>query len=138
MESSEQLREVVAALKHDLGKYVAWRSANLEDSVWEGEVTDEWVDALRADLLTTRTTRDGAEETAWDVWVRLAGELERPLEAELASVEQAVTALRESLAPLRAGDRKALAAMRGTIREAQGTIRAELRALQRRLAASEA
>ena len=45
----ELQRERAAALKHDLGKYVAWRSANLPESAWSGELDATTRDALQAD-----------------------------------------------------------------------------------------
>jgi hypothetical protein len=126
------LRELVAALKHDLGKYVAWRSANLDEAAWTGPLPAELVEALRADVLRTR-----GEEPAWDVWRRLTAALPRPLpEPELVAVERAVEVLRANEAALRDHDTRALTAARGEIRAAQQRIREELRELQRRLAAA--
>lgn len=135
MDRSE-LIEQVAALKHDLGKYVAWMSANLGDEHWQGPVRDELVEALRRDLLRTRTSAEGAPEAAWDVWARVADAWPRPLPApELAPVEAAVATLRAAEPALRAGDRPAIAAARPAIRAAQQTIRAALQQLHRRLLA---
>jgi hypothetical protein len=128
------MRERVAALKHDLGKYVAWTSANLDEEAWTGPVGDTLLEALRGDLLETRKREDGAE-AAWDVWVRLTDDLPRPLDIEeLAAVERAVATLRAAAPALRAGDHGALAEIRGDVREAQLRIRQELSALNRRLA----
>ncbi|MCA9661585.1 MAG: hypothetical protein KC486_24810 [Myxococcales bacterium] len=128
------LLEVVADLKHDLGKYSSWMSANLDDAEWEGPVSDGLVDALRRDLLRTRTGLDGGPESAWAVWERLAADLPRPLPApELETVEAGVEVLRRAEVPLRRGDRDALAALRGVVREAQQSIRSELLRLHRRL-----
>ena len=68
----------IAALKHDLGKYVAWMSANLDEECWQGPVRDELIDALERDLLRTRTPADGPPEPAWAVWQRLGGALPTP------------------------------------------------------------
>jgi hypothetical protein len=127
-----ELRELVAALKHDLGKYVAWRSANLDEAAWSGPIRSDLVEALRADLLRTR-----GDEPAGEVWRRLTAALTRPLEhAELVAVERAVETLRGCEVALRSDDTSALARARADIRAAQRRIRDELRDLQRRLAAS--
>lgn len=125
--------ERAAALKHDLGKYVAWRSANLDEGAWTGPVTTELVDALRADLLTTRAAGDRSE-CAWEVWARLTSDLSRPLEEpELVRVEQAVERLRAFETALRERDHAALATGRQQIRSAQMDIREALRGFHRRL-----
>lgn len=132
MPNTSELLEQVAALKHDLGKYVAWTSANLEDEVWEGPLADELVSALRADLLETRKHGD-RREAAWEVWHAYAGALPRPLEPELERVAAAVAEL-EGVGPaLRADDRPAIAEARGRIRAAQQSIRRQLLDLHRRL-----
>jgi hypothetical protein len=129
-----ELVEQVAALKHDLGKYVAWMSANLGDDQWQGPLRDELFDALSRDLLRTRSTADGGYESAWDVWHRFAADWPRPLpEPELVAVEAAVATLRSFEPALRAGDRAAIASARPAIRAAQQTIRGELQQLSRRL-----
>lgn len=132
---SPQVRtiEQVAALKHDLGKYSSWLSANLDDGAWEGPVSEALVDALRRDLLATRTGADGVPEAAWAVWERLSSDLPRPLPAELEAVVEAVAVLRRAEEPLRRGDAAALAPLRPAIREAQRSIRGALLRLHRRL-----
>lgn len=128
--------ERVAALKHDLGKYVAWMSANLGDDHWQGPISDELFEALRRDLLRTRTAADGAPEAAWEVWARLSVDWPRPPPApELVQVEASVAALRAVEPALRSGDRAAVAAARPAIRSAQQAIRAALQQLHRRLQA---
>lgn len=128
--------EQVAALKHDLGKYVAWMSANLDEACWQGPVGDELIEALRRDILRTRTTAEGRAEAAWEVWERFAARWPRPLPApELSDVEAAVAVLRAHGPALRAGDRRALATARGPLRAAQRAIRAALQQLHRRLQA---
>ena len=122
------MRERVAALKHDLAKYVAWRSANFDDAAWTGPLTDELADALRADVLRTR-----GNDPAWVVWRRFADELADALhEPELVAVAQAVAEL-EALAPALHEGGDALANARPTIRAAQQRIRSELAGLHRRL-----
>ncbi|HET6582660.1 MAG TPA: hypothetical protein VFG69_04420 [Nannocystaceae bacterium] len=131
--ATEELRERVAALKHDLGKYVAWRSVNLPDDAWTGAPTDALVDALRADVLATRRVGD-RDEAAWDVFAAHTAALPRPWPApELAAVEAAVAALRTVESALRENDRDGIAAARPVIRAAQATIRRELATLHRRL-----
>lgn len=126
--------EQVAALKHDLGKYVAWMSANLGDDYWHGPVRDELIEALRRDLLRTRSAADGTVETAWELWSRFAAEWPRPLPApELVDVEAAVDVLRAHGPALVKGDRDAIAGARLPIRAAQQTIRSALQQLHRRL-----
>ena len=128
------LRECIAALKHDLGKYVAWRSVNLPEEAWTGPPGDALVDALCADVLATRRTADG-DQAAWDVFASHTRDVPRPWPVpELAAVEQAVQALRACEPALRERDHVRIAELRDGIREAQGTIRAELAALHRRLA----
>jgi hypothetical protein len=132
------MRERAAALKHDLGKYVAWRSINLSEDVWTGPVTDELVDALRADLLETRSTGEHSE-CAWEVWARLTADLPRPLEEpELARVERAVEALRAFERALRGGDPQGIEAGRLSVRRAQLEIREGLRDFHRRMMRSQA
>ena len=126
--------EQVAALKHDLGKYVAWMSANLGDDYWHGPVRDELIEALRRDVLRTRSAADGTVETAWELWSRFAAEWPRPLPApELVDVEAAVDVLRVHGPALVNGDRDAIAGARLPIRAAQQTIRSALQQLHRRL-----
>ena len=127
------LRERVAALKHDLGKYVAWMSANLDEELWDGPVQTLLVEALQRDILATMT-RNGRDEPAWVVWARLTSDLPRPFPApELDAVARAVERLESAGAPLRRGDRQALASLRHDIRAAQGEIRTNLARLHQRL-----
>ncbi len=127
------MTERAAALKHDLGKYVAWQSANFDDEAWEGPLTDALLDALQADILRTRT-HDAAEQPAWEVWAAHTHDLPQPWsEPELHTVEAAVAVLHAHEAGLRTADRDAVAAARPEIRSAQGQIRAALRDLHRRL-----
>jgi hypothetical protein len=128
----EELIERVAALKHDLAKYVAWTSANLGEEVWDGEMDGELVGALQADILRTRKGREGPE-SAWEVWHSLSEDLPRPLAPELQSVAEAVETLASFARSLEEGDAQALAPARPTIRGAQMQIRAQLRSLHRRL-----
>jgi hypothetical protein len=119
----DSLIERVAALKHDLGKYVAWTSANLEERVWTGPLDDEWIDALRADLLETRKSGD-RRDAAWEVWAAHRVGLPEPL-------EPIGPVLRESV--LGENQRETLARERANIRAAQQDIRNALRDLHRRL-----
>ncbi len=132
------LVEIVAALKHDLGKYSSWISANLEDREWGNPLSDRCVDALSRDLLCTRTRRDGSAESVWEVWERLSAPLPRPLPApELSAVERAVGELKAAEVALRAADKVALGELSGALRGAQQTIRRELLRLHRRLRAGD-
>lgn len=136
-DSSEFCRQV-AALKHDLGKYVAWMSANLDEACWRGPVRDELIDALTRDLLRTRTPAEGPPEAAWELWDRLAAALPRPwTEPELRTVDGAVAVLRAAEPALRARDGAALTDQRDGVRAAQRTIRAALQQLHRRLLQAE-
>lgn len=136
-DSSEFCRQV-AALKHDLGKYVAWMSANLDEALWHGPVRDELIDALSRDLLRTRTPAEGPPEPASALWDRLGAALPRPWTApELHEVDRAVAVLRAAEPALRARDRDALAVQRDGLRAAQRTIRAALQQLHRRLLQAE-
>jgi hypothetical protein len=130
----QDLRERVAALKHDLGKYVAWTSVNLDEAVWEGPLGDELTSALRRDLLAT-LTRDGQAEPAWAVWARLTDGIDEVSEiAELSAVQAAVKVLEAAGPGLAVDDRTDVLARRGQIRDAQLLIREQLRELTRRLA----
>lgn len=130
------MQERAAALKHDLGKYVAWRSANFDDAAWSGPLDDALMEALRDDLLRTRQRPDG-DQAAWEVWAAHTHDLPEPLpEPELRTVAAAVAELRAHEPALRALDRDALARARPAIRRAQAEIRAALRDLQRRLSAT--
>jgi hypothetical protein len=133
---STELCQQVAVLKHDLGKYVAWMSANLDESLWSGPMHDDLIDALSRDLLRTRTPASGPPEPAWALWDRLSHGLPRPLPAaELIEVDAAVGVLRSAEPALRARDKAALASLRSDLRTAQRTIRAALQQLHRRLQA---
>ena len=128
----------VAALKHDLGKYVAWMSANLDASCWQGPVRDELIDALDRDLLRTRTPGEGPPEAVWELWDRLSAALPQPwTEPELYEVDAAVAVLRQAEPALRTRDRDLLADQREAIRAAQQKIRGALQQLHRRLLQSE-
>lgn len=128
------MRERVAALKHDLGKYVAWQSANFDDDAWTGPMSGMLAEALRSDVLRTRERAEG-NQAAWEVWAVHTDDLPRPLpEPELEVVEQAVAVLRSHEDALRADQLDALAQARPAIRKAQQDIRAALRDLHRRLA----
>lgn len=117
----------VAGLKHDLAKYVAWRSANFEDEVWEGPLRAELVAALQADIL--RTHRD---RPAWELWDERRAELNPPrVHPALVEIEDAVAVLRSCKGALEDGEGPALAAMRPQIRAAQQSIRAALQRLHR-------
>ncbi len=130
--AAADLREWAAALKHDLGKYVAWRSANLPDAAWTGALDDLAAASLRADILATRDV-GGAHESAWALFDRLTQPWPRPWPRELEAVAVAVGVLRGHGPGLAADDRAAIAAARADIRAAQQTIRAELASLHRRL-----
>jgi tRNA A37 N6-isopentenylltransferase MiaA len=121
--------ELVAALKHDLAKYVAWRSANYPDDAWEGPLSDELLEALRDDILTTK-----GQQPAWAVW----DEFDRSRDEgwtpeELEPVRRAVEVLRGVGDALEQRDAEAVAAARSDIRAAQQTIRTSVRDLHRRL-----
>ncbi len=136
-DSSEFCRQI-AALKHDLGKYVAWMSANLDDACWRGPVRDELIDALGRDLLRTRTPAEGPPEPAWTLWDRLSAALPQPWsEPELHEVHAAIAVLRAAEPALRARDAAALADQRDGVRAAQRTVRAALQQLHRRLLQAE-
>jgi hypothetical protein len=130
----DEMRERVAALKHDLGKYVAWTSANLEESDWSDPPGEDLLDALRRDVLATRT-REGKPEPAWRVWERLTVDLDGLSSIpELVDVERAVAVLQQTGPALEAGDPDALTGQVQRIRDAQQEIRGRLRDLHRRLA----
>ncbi len=128
------LREAVAALKHDLAKYVAWSSANLEDSHWTSPASEELMQALTRDLLSTRTTREGRVESAWEVWRRFAPRFADCDFEELGLVADAVERLEGVEPALRARDHLAVGERCQDVRDAQMSIRQHVRDLQRRLA----
>ena len=132
-DAADLLLEQVARLKHDLGKYVAWTSANLPDEAWEAPLAVELMQALRSDLLETRKPREGDAESAWALWARESAQLAEPWPPELERVGEAVARLAEAGPSLAAKDIEALARHSEAIRAAQSEIRSELRALQRRL-----
>lgn len=125
--------ERARALKHDLGKAVAWLSSNLEDATWSGPVSPELVDALCRDLLMTRKGPRGSE-SCWQVWARLTADWSRPLVAdELRQVERALERLARHAPALERRDYAQIAQFRSEIRQAQLEIRAGLAAWQRRV-----
>ena len=124
-----EVRELVAALKHDLAKYVAWRSANYGDDAWEGPLQPDFVQSLQDDVLRTK-----GDLSAWQVWDQAATAFGHPLpHPELDTVASAVDVLRGHETALRGGQQP-LANARPSIRDAQQTIRSQLSALHRRLA----
>lgn len=128
-EEHREQRELVAALKHDLAKYVAWRSANYDDAAWQGPMSDDFAASLQADVLQTKGDVPG-----WQVWDEAATTFGDPLpHPELVRVAAAIDVLRGCEDALRSGG-DALAGCRDAIRGAQQTIRTELRELHRRLA----
>ena len=131
--AEDSLLERVAALKHDLGKYVAWQSANLDDAAWTGPVGETLVSALRSDVLATKKGTDG-DRSAWEVWDAHTEDLPRPLRSpELSRVEAAVRVLQAAGPVLRDADRVGIATHRAAIRAAQLEIRAALSGLHRAL-----
>ncbi|MBX7080348.1 MAG: hypothetical protein K1X88_14220 [Nannocystaceae bacterium] len=132
-EDPDVLLELAGALKHDLGKYVAWRSANLGEAEWSGPLQPALIEALCADLLRTRDAPEGAESAAM-VFARLSAQWPRPWPDELAAVAAAVATLQQLEPALHARDGAAIARARPEIRAAQATIRSQLAALVRRLA----
>ncbi len=51
-----EVRERVAALKHDLAKYVAWRSANYDDGAWIAPLPYPQLRAVAAAVETLRAS----------------------------------------------------------------------------------
>lgn len=129
-----ELMELAGDLKHDVGKYVAWMSANLDEVAWTGPVTPLLVEALSADILRTRSAPGADPEPVWSLWRRQTQRLPRPLAIEeLRQVESAVEVLEGYGATLRSGDVGAIGACRAEIRTAQQTIRQRLSDFHRRL-----
>lgn len=127
-EGDECFRALVADLKHDLGKYVAWRTANhpeLWSGDWEESAWNEptFVEALQADILQTLGRR-----SAWEIWDAHTKTWPRPWPCEpMTEVEQAVEVLRKHENLLRAGPSIELVAAHPCLVRAQRTIREELR-----------
>jgi hypothetical protein len=63
-----QWNAFAAKVKHDLGKGVAWWSANLEASDWSDSDGSRLREALVNDLLATRRVNGAAVESVWEVW----------------------------------------------------------------------
>jgi hypothetical protein len=126
-------REVAAALKHDLGKYVAWRSANLDEAAWTGPLGELAAASIRDDVMATSRTADGTL-AAWDVFGRLVARWPGALPPELEATAAALAELRALEPALRTDDRDAIARARPIVRAAQSTIRQQLAGLCRRLA----
>lgn len=129
---SSALLEAVAALKHDLGKYVAWRSANLDEAAWGLPVRDDVVEALRADLLHTRGTAE-RPMAAWEIWDVFIRECRPPACPEREEVASAVEQLRALGPILRAGESEAFGVHLPQIRAALRSIREQLRLWHARL-----
>lgn len=125
-------RERAAALKHDLGKYIAWRSANLPESAWQRPLDDATRESLQADILRTRSA-NGVDEPAWALFERLSQQWPQPWPDELVKVERAVAMLRAHADALANGG----ALPHAELHRAQLEIRSELAALVRRLAKEE-
>lgn len=125
----------VSALKHDLGKYIAWRSINFSDAAWQQEpFAEELMNALIQDILCTRTNSCGTFEPAWVIWERLANQFQRPfLFAELTEVETAVHTLRVFAPLLMAKKVAEIFHVRFEIRNAQQLIRSRLQHLHKML-----
>ena len=130
--SREDDRERAAALKHDLGKYVAWRSANLPESAWSGPLDATTRESLQADILRTRSVGD-VHEPAWAIFERLAGAWPKPWPAELDRVAAALAILRAHAEALASDG----AVPHAELHQAQLLIRSELASLVRRLAREE-
>ena len=132
---SSDLVDRLQALKHDLGKYVAWRSANLSEEEWAA-ASELATDAVRHDVLRTKTTAAGDTLPAWEVLSSALRTFSPPERAaaspELDRVCEQVGALRELESDIRSGDAVRDADSRARIREAQSSIRQSLRALLRR------
>ena len=88
----QDLRERAAALKHDLGKYVAWTSANLEDDVWDGPVRPELVDALRRDVQVARKMGYSGKFAIHPSQIDVINEIFSPSEDEVGYARQVVQA----------------------------------------------
>ena len=84
-EFTPDLVDRIQALKHDLGKYVAWRSANLSEEEWTA-ASDIATDSVRRDVLRTKTTAAGEVLPAWEV-LSSALKTFSPLERAAASPE---------------------------------------------------
>ena len=134
-EFSSILTERLMSLKHDLGKYVAWQSANLEEAEWR-EGSARLTRAVQQDVLGTRTTRGGASQPAWIVYeMGVAGmslaEREQT-SPELGRVEERVRWMQSIEGGLTSGDALNDRELRAKMQEAQQEIRACLSALVRR------
>jgi hypothetical protein len=132
---SSSLTERLMSLKHDLGKYVAWHSANLEDEEWrDGSV--RLTAAVQRDVLSTRTTSDGLAQPAWVVFeacVEGMTDVERERCApELARVDAHVRWMKSIGAGLTSGESLDDHEIRAQMLSAQGEIRGALSELVRR------
>ena len=117
------------SLKHDLGKYVAWRSANFSSEEWQRGGAQVFA-SVREDILHTRKCADGSSMPAWAVFDAAESQMserDRVTAApELAQVRGRVRWL-ESVRDDIADDAKlGDPAFRDAIAAAQQEIRAEL------------
>ena len=132
---SPDLVDRICALKHDLGKYVAWRSANLTEEEWR-DAGPEAQAAVRNDILRTKTLGDGTELSAWMV-LRMSLDAFSDHERTVASPElnlvcRNVEVLESLEGDIVSGDAVVHQEIQTRLRQAQAEIRNSLSALVRR------
>jgi len=124
---SDALVEVAAKAKHDLGKYIAFQCRWLPEDAGK----EDWIQALRSDLVETRRGPDGSEG-AVEIWARL-----KPSFASLGSdpdihqIEGAMRRIEAGLPYLERGDLDVNALH--TMAEDARCVATHLAALHRRL-----
>ena len=112
------LLDAAKAARHDLGKYVCFEQRWLP----EGASDEELLEALRADVLETRRSRQGVE-TAPQIWARLRGPLADLPQA--ARVDASVDLLEQGLEGLRQGslERARLEELASAARDISDTLK---------------
>lgn len=132
---SSTLTQRFMSLKHDLGKYIAWQSANVEEEEW-WTGSERLTASIQRDLLRTRTSRDGVPQPAWDVydeWFCALTDEERTQAAPVLGRVAAQVRWMESIAAqISSGEALDDPAIRRRIKDAQREIRDTLRDLVRR------
>jgi hypothetical protein len=134
-EFSSSLTERLMSLKHDLGKYIAWQSANLEETEWR-DGSARLTRAVQRDVLGTRTSRDGANQPAWVVYeagvAGMSAAEREQTSPELGRVEARVRWMQSIEGAITSGDALSDRNVRAEMQGAQREIRACLSALVRR------
>ena len=136
---SEEL-ELAAALKHDLGKSIAWETAMIDATKRCAPGSRQLHRAIRQDLVRTRRGSDGSTRNALEIWNEFLPELQSERFREFVELRLVADQLQviQSLWPVLVDDSADLVPHVETLLKAQFEIREALVAFQRRLRAQEA